>query len=148
MKQIPHEFVFQWNCESSSQAVAELVDRFVNLLTQYSWPESNIFEIHTALVELINNALEHGNRYDASKKIFLSGRVAPDGLRFCLRDEGNGFDYQSQNVMTNVPDPLAPRGRGLFLVRNMVTRMSFNQAGNEVILEKEITPTFPGTQRE
>jgi serine/threonine-protein kinase RsbW len=53
---------------------------------------------------------------------------------FKIKDQGKGFDYN------NLPDPTAPEnilkenGRGIFLMRNLSDEVSFNEAGNEVII--------------
>jgi serine/threonine-protein kinase RsbW len=63
------------------------------------------------------NAVVHGNRYNARKKVRLFVSHAPDRLEVVIGDEGEGFD------MNNLPDPLADEnlmrhsGRGLLLIQ-------------------------------
>jgi len=60
------------------------------------------------------NAVAHGNRYNANKKVRFS--VASDTQRFTVRiaDEGDGFDF------SHLPDPrlqenlMRASGRGIF----------------------------------
>jgi serine/threonine-protein kinase RsbW len=53
-----------------------------------------------------------------------------------IRDEGPGFDPDG------LPDPLAPQnlerpgGRGVFLIRQYMTWVQFNETGNAVTLCK------------
>lgn len=147
MKKLPHESCFKWYTKTSTAGASKLVNRLVSMLTAYHWPDANVFEVQTALVEVVNNALEHGNRHDSSKRLFFSGRLSAAKLLVRIRDEGNGFDYEKMIVpRAELSDPLALRGRGLFLVRNLVSRVSFNQTGNEIILEKSISPPAPFQQ--
>jgi serine/threonine-protein kinase RsbW len=85
------------------------------------------------------NAVVHGNRYNANKKVRFS--VAKSTERFTVRiaDEGDGFDF------SRLPDPLSPEnlmrtsGRGIFLVRSFVDEFQIRRlepAGTEVTLVK------------
>jgi serine/threonine-protein kinase RsbW len=63
------------------------------------------------------NAVVHGNRYNARKKVHLTVSRAPDRLAVVIADEGEGFDIAA------LPDPLANEnllrhsGRGLLLIQ-------------------------------
>jgi serine/threonine-protein kinase RsbW len=85
------------------------------------------------------NAVVHGNRYNANKKVRLS--VARGNERFTIRiaDEGEGFEF------SNLPDPLAPEnimrtsGRGIFLIKSFMDEFQIRRlepAGTEVTLVK------------
>ena len=95
--------------------------------------------IGMAVREAMVNAVVHGNRYSAHKKVRFS--VAIEDRRFIARiaDDGDGFDYE------NIPDPLAPEnllhgsGRGIFLIRSFVDEFQVRRrapAGTEVTLIK------------
>ena len=63
--------------------------------------------------EALVNALKHGNRYDARKKVIVAYEVSPDRITISVTDEGQGF------TLEEVPDPTAdknllkPSGRGV-----------------------------------
>jgi len=67
--------------------------------------------------ECMVNAVVHGNRYNARKKVHLTVSRSPDRLTIVIADEGEGFD------LNNLPDPLANEnllrhsGRGLLLIQ-------------------------------
>jgi len=98
--------------------------------------ETEIFAIRLALEEALVNAIKHGNQMDASKRVRVSYRVAPDRFDITIRDEGPGFDPE------DVPDPTAlenlerPCGRGVFLMRHYMSTVEYNAAGNEVTMSK------------
>jgi serine/threonine-protein kinase RsbW len=60
--------------------------------------------------------------------------MGPGTLQATIRDEGLGFDP------TAIPDPTRPEnlsrpcGRGLFLMRQLLDEVSYNDLGNEVTL--------------
>jgi serine/threonine-protein kinase RsbW len=87
-----------------------------------------------AVTEAVNNAICHGNKENSS--LIIQVAVADSANAFCfkIKDEGTGFDYN------NLPDPTAPEnilkenGRGIFLMKNLSDEVSFNEAGNEVVI--------------
>jgi CheY-like chemotaxis protein len=119
-----------------------------------------------ALEEALRNAVHHGNlelnsklreEYDDEKytelfeqrrrtapycdrKVTVKVQISREGAKFVIRDEGPGFDPHA------VPDPTAPEnieavcGRGIWLMRSLMTEVSYNARGNEVTLIKRPTP--------
>ena len=90
------------------------------------------FGITVAMDEALKNAIEHGNKNDAMKKVYLNYTITNDLLKIIIRDEGNGFDYN------NLPEVVIDdeSGRGLLLIRNFMDEVSFNESGNEITMVK------------
>ena len=98
--------------------------------------------VGVAVRESVINAIKHGNRNDASKRVvveFLSG--SKDGvpeLTIRVRDEGEGFDPEQ------IADPLAAEnllkasGRGIFLIQGFMddVRMERVPGGMEIRMTK------------
>jgi len=67
--------------------------------------------------ECMVNAVVHGNRYNARKKVHVTITRTTDRLAIVIGDEGEGFDVNA------LPDPLANEnllrhsGRGLLLIQ-------------------------------
>src|SRR5690242_21726458 len=82
--------------------------------------EDDLHQIGMAVRESMVNAVVHGNRYNARKKVHLSVSRSPERLIVVIGDEGEGFEMKS------VPDPLAEEnllkqsGRGLLLIQAFV----------------------------
>jgi len=85
------------------------------------------------------NAVVHGNRYNANKRVRFA--VAVNSQRFTIQiaDQGEGFRFE------DVPDPLAPEnimrtsGRGIFLIRSFMDEFQMRHLephGTEVTLVK------------
>jgi serine/threonine-protein kinase RsbW len=85
-----------------------------------------------ALTEAANNAIMHGNRYDAEKKVVINYDWAEPVLNIRVSDEGRGFDYD------NLPDPTEPEyidkpcGRGVFLIKRLADKVDFDKDGSTV----------------
>ncbi|HEU0139460.1 MAG TPA: ATP-binding protein [Bryobacteraceae bacterium] len=88
--------------------------------TDVGFGEDELHKIGVAIREAMVNAVVHGNRYSAHKKVRLAVSEAPDRLTIRIQDEGEGFDVAS------LPDPLAAEnllrqsGRGILLIRAFV----------------------------
>lgn len=106
--------------------------------------ELNVHEDHygnilIALTEAVNNAIHHGNRLDPNKKTSVTCGQDHDKLRFIVRDEGAGFDFE------NLPDPTdpenleKPNGRGIFLMKNLADEINFDEEGRTVELVFELS---------
>jgi serine/threonine-protein kinase RsbW len=84
---------------------------------ELGFDEDELHRIGMSVRECMVNAVVHGNRYNAKKKVRLTITRAPDKLVIVIGDEGEGFDLNS------LPDPLANEnllrhsGRGLLLIQ-------------------------------
>jgi serine/threonine-protein kinase RsbW len=126
---------------SEPKRIAE-ADEFVETaLRDHGVPESLISDLAIATSELINNAIIHGNRKDASKTVTLSLQFTPKDVTIRVQDQGNGFEPEG------VPDPLAEEnllkevGRGIFIVRSLMDDLEFERApegGMVVMLRKSL----------
>jgi len=104
--------------------------------------------ISVAIRESVINAIKHGNRNDASKRVFVEFETAspkdvPE-LSIRVRDQGEGFEPEE------VADPLAPEnllkssGRGIFLIRNFMDDVRLQRApegGMEIRMVKRVQPS-------
>lgn len=90
--------------------------------------------IMIAVTEAVNNAIKHGNAGDKQKNVHLSLSLDSSLLRFTIKDEGIGFNYQ------DLPDPTSPEniskpgGRGIFLMKHLSDEVEFQDGGRVVVL--------------
>lgn len=98
------------------------------------------------LTEALSNAMMYGNGHDPSKNVVVEVVMSEGHVQATIRDQGAGFDP------TAVPDPTLPEnvsrpcGRGLFLMRELLDEVSYNDRGNEVtlVLRLESGSAFEG----
>ena len=97
-------------------------------------PRRVAFNLRTALAEALTNAIAYGNHYDPQRLVRVRIEITPEAVRIHVADEGAGFDPSV------VPDPTLPEnierenGRGLFVLRHLVDRVTINDKGNAVCL--------------
>jgi serine/threonine-protein kinase RsbW len=100
-----------------------------------------LMRIGMAVREAMVNAVAHGNRYNAHKRVRFSLAHHAGSFTIVIADEGEGFDFE------NLPDPLAPEnlmrtsGRGIFLIRSFMDDVQLRRldnGGTEVTLVKKL----------
>ncbi len=122
---------------SETGAGAPLLQQVLDQLEKQHWVQHDIFGVHLAVEEALVNAIRHGNRLDASKQVRVACRMTPDLVRIEITDEGEGFDPSAVPDPTDPANIEAPSGRGLMLMRSFMSRVEYNDVGNEVVMEKE-----------
>ena len=112
-----------------------MIESFIdNAKERFHLDEDLYGNIMIAVTEAVNNAIKHGNQGDSSKNVFLSLSLDDNLLKFIVKDEGHGFDYN------HLPDPTAPEnlekpgGRGIFLMKHLCDEVQFHEKGKVVEL--------------
>jgi len=126
--------------QAAKKAQARLMDKIIAL----GYGEGPAFAIKLALEEGINNAIKHGNGFDASKSVEIAYNMSHQEVAITITDQGCGFDPGA------VPDPTTdenlekPCGRGIMLMRAYMDEVRFNEQGNQVFLLKRNIPDTCG----
>ena len=112
-----------------------IIESFIDNAKERFKLDDDIYgNIMIAVTESVNNAIIHGNKSDKSKNVQLTLEIEESSIKFVVKDEGPGFDYQ------NLPDPTAPEnldkpgGRGIFLMKNLCDEVSFKENGTIIEL--------------
>lgn len=114
--------------------ITPILDDIITALETAGYSGKEMFAVRLALEEALVNAIKHGHGGDPSKEVQFRYQLTAEGLLAEIEDQGPGFKPQE------VPDPQAPEnlerpcGRGLLLMRNYMTWVRFNAAGNCVTL--------------
>lgn len=125
--------------DSTLESVDEAESLVLKAAETSGFDEEDLHKIGMAVRECMVNAVVHGNRYNARKKVHLRVENEPDRMTVVIRDEGEGFDMQS------LPDPLAEEnllrqsGRGLLLIQAFMDEFHLERAqprGTEVKMVK------------
>lgn len=126
------------NFTNSVQVISQpesinIVEKLIeDLREEHNIHEDCFGNILVAVTEAVNNAIQHGNKYDPSKKVYITYEIEGNSLMFTIKDEGPGFDYY------NLPDPTAPEnlekptGRGIFLMKHLADQIIFSNNGKTV----------------
>lgn len=128
--------------ESTLDSVDVAEEAVLRVAGEIGFLEDDLHQIGMAVRESMVNAVVHGNRYNARKKVHLSVSRSPERLIVVIGDEGEGFEMKS------VPDPLAEEnllkqsGRGLLLIQAFVDEFEMRRrqpSGTEVRMVKYLS---------
>jgi serine/threonine-protein kinase RsbW len=125
--------------ESTLDSVDTAETETLKVAEELGFEEEDLHKIGMAVRECMVNAVVHGNRYNARKKVHFQVMRGQDYMRVVIRDEGEGFDLHS------LPDPLAEEnllrqsGRGLLLIQAFMDDLQIQRTepkGTEVKMMK------------
>jgi|HubBroStandDraft_6_1064221.scaffolds.fasta_scaffold87371_2 anti-sigma regulatory factor (Ser/Thr protein kinase) len=94
----------------------------------------DVEDIGLVVAEALANAIIHGNRCDPEKAVHVVVAVNEHGdLLVSVKDTGSGFDPNRLRDPTAPENLLAPHGRGIFLIRQLMDEVHFKfDHGTEV----------------
>lgn len=138
MSELPSTGVWRLSVDLPSERGSnrQITDELLAQLGAHGWQPADVFAVHLAVEEAIVNAIVHGNKLDAAKKVHVDCEVSADHVRVAIADEGPGFDPAAVPDCTTEDRLQAPGGRGVMLMRSFMTSIAYNAAGNAVVLEK------------
>ena len=116
-----------------------------HVTTMLHLDEDSAHYVSVAIRESVVNAIKHGNRGDAAKRVAVEFLLHPDALEVTVQDEGPGFDPGS------VPNPLEEEnllkadGRGIFFMKSFMDEVgyAFPARGGTVV---RMVKRFPAAQ--
>jgi len=142
----PHWISLRLRCK------AETADRILQFLREIAvdLPANEKENIATAFREILSNAIEHGADSDPNKHVFITYVRGERSLFYYVRDPGKGFSFEDipHAAVSNPTDSpidhvevrqqrgMRPGGFGIFMTRQLVDEMIYNEKGNEVLLIK------------
>jgi len=122
---------------ADSTAISPVVEGIMEMARRLECAAGKEFEIETALREALANAIVHGCKNDASKKIQCCvGCDEERGMLIVVRDPGAGFDPFA------IPDPchgenvFSNHGRGIYLINQLMDEVKFERNGTEIHMRK------------
>ncbi len=129
-----------WRCDckiaNDPGAGRQVLDELLERMNAEHWAQHDVYGVCLAMEEALVNAILHGNRLDADKRVHIDCRLAPELVRIEITDEGDGFD---PSTIPNPTDPErleCPSGRGVMLIKAFMSRVWYNAKGNSVVMEK------------
>jgi len=95
----------------------------------------DVYIISILLNESLYNALEHGNKYDETKKITVDLSYENKNFVLTVEDEGTGFNWKEKMTQEKT-NTKAYNGRGVFLMKKYSSQVGYNEKGNKLMLKK------------
>ena len=117
--------------------IAPTVKRIMEVVSEIECSKGKDFEIETALMEAIANAVRHGAKNDSTKKVeCVVICEEPQGMLIIVRDPGNGFDPSSVPNPTEGDALYNDHGRGIYMINQLMDEVKFEKNGTEIHMRK------------
>ena len=120
--------------ESKSSAVVDVCKQILSRLEEYNFDKDDIFAVHLTFEEAFLNAVKHGNKMDATKKVKVDYSVDSDKVEISITDEGRGFEPEEVDDPRFGAGLYEPGGRGLLLMNSYMDVIKYNEQGNSVYM--------------
>ena len=125
---------------SDFHAGSRVLDEIVSAAESNGYDDDSIFGIKLALDEALINAIKHGNKLDAAKRVTIDATVTPRQIEVEIEDQGCGFNRAC------VPDPTAdaniekPSGRGILLIESYMNTVEWSCGGRRLRMVRRNEP--------
>ena len=98
--------------------------------------EIKMHKMMVSLTEAVNNAIIHGNRSIAEKKVHVRCEILPGWLVVFVSDEGEGFELSKVRNPLRKRNLMRENGRGIFLMKTLMDKVEFetDSSGTQVAL--------------
>lgn len=112
------------------------MDFAASVAKMMGFPEERIEDLKTAVAEACLNAIEHGNKLDASMKVGISLTIEESKLQVAVQDQGEGIgEIDTPKIEDKIEGKKTPRGWGIFLIKSLMDEVKFEstpEGGNLV----------------
>lgn len=116
---------FTLSSEPGNERLA--MERVARAVRKLQLPGTRLECLKTAVAEATLNAMEHGNDYRPELPVLIEVRRSPAALAVRITDQGRGGqtipDPATPDLQAKLSGEQAPRGWGLFLIKNMVDEL-------------------------
>ncbi|WP_164995854.1 ATP-binding protein [Miniphocaeibacter massiliensis] len=102
-----------------------------NNISRYFDNEELLYNLRLIIAELMVNGVEHGNKCDCNKKVYLCVEIEKNKkIAIRVKDQGNGIECDSEKYTLDIDKTY---GRGLFIVKKLTDKLIINK--NEIVAE-------------
>lgn len=128
--------------ESTLDSVSAAELRATQVAEQAGFGEEEVYHLGYAVHEAMVNAVVHGNRYSANKRIHLTIGRAGRTVEVTIEDEGDGFDPGNHSDPLAAENLMNESGRGITIIRAFVDdfRIERGQSGGTRVVLRKAKP--------
>lgn len=128
--------VFRLTLPSNPKHISKVEVLLKKIQDSIQLDEIQFHKMMVSLTEAVNNAMIHGNKCDANKKVTVKCEVLPGWLVSIVTDEGKGFKPENVRNPLEEENLLRTSGRGIFLMRTLMDKVEyeFGKDGAHLVL--------------
>ncbi len=119
---------------SDPKNIHRVEEFLLKMNSEFKIDDEKFGSLLVVVTEAVNNAIIHGNKRNPSKKVVVSCTRRRNVLVIKVKDEGKGFNPSVIPNPIHEDNLLRESGRGVFLMHQLMDKVSFNANGNEVTM--------------
>lgn len=123
---------------SDIKYIRKVSSKVLGTIASYEIDESLKYDIRLCVEEALINAIVHGNRGNANLPVEISYWVKDGSLNIEVEDKGSGFDHSHLSDPTVNDNIMKGSGRGVYLIRNLMNEVEYNDVGNKLKMIKHL----------
>ena len=128
--------MFEFCISSSVDLLERTVKQIMKVAQTLPHAPGDMDDVDLALTEALANAIVHGNRQDANKRVHIGIGWGSGDLLFTITDEGNGFEHELIPDPTEGANVYSGHGRGLLLIKHLMDSVEFGLGGRRLVMRK------------
>lgn len=122
----------EFSIPSTVEKIYPVEQQILSFARSLGYCDDDCFCLRLAMDEAMVNAIIHGNNYDREKTVTVRADCSHHSIAVTVLDEGDGYDINSLNDPTTQENIHATHGRGVFLIRQFMSEVTFNEKGNQI----------------
>ncbi len=130
----------KFQVDSDLAVVQKTSQDVLTFLKPLSLNEAALFDIRLCLEEALINAMKYGNELKKNIPVELDVESDSGQVIITVKDQGPGFDPAKLADCTNEENLYRNRGRGVYLIHQLMDRVQYNEKGNSLTMVKMLKP--------
>lgn len=128
----------EFQIPSSLSEVQKTSVQVLDFLKPLRLTEGEIFDVRLCLEESLINAIKYGNALNPDVPVHLVVEYTDTELKMTVEDRGEGFDTKRISDCTKEENLLKQSGRGIYLISQLMDKISYNAKGNCLSMVKRL----------
>lgn len=123
--------------KSHKDSINLLEPLLLEMRSKINLTDTSFYDIIISITEVVNNAMCHGNKYDADKSVIFKMQASATQIVIVVKDEGKGFDPDKLDDCTQPDNLLKSSGRGVYIYKELMDEVEIisSEQGTTVIMK-------------
>ncbi len=120
---------------SDRNIINDVSDSCISILEElrsYGWSAEKVNRIELVLMELVTNAIIHGNAYSDKRAVTIRYILHDETLEVSVSDEGYGLKRNDLTQTLSDDDILKGSGKGFYIICKYADDVYFSQSGKTI----------------
>jgi serine/threonine-protein kinase RsbW len=124
---------------SETRYIRKVSTKILGALAGFALDDRRVFDVRLCVEEAVRNAIVHGNHSDRRLSVRVTYWIEDSKLFIEVEDEGSGYDHNALADPTTGAHITKNSGRGVYLIKKLMDRVSYNDTGNRIMMVKNLS---------